>query len=71
MNWQIALKEAVTNSLIANTINVPLSWIMLSIMIPLQWSPLTITIITTLVFTATALIRFVCIRLYFERKASS
>ena len=71
MNWQIALKEALTNIMIANITSVPLNYIMLSIMIPLEWSPLAITIVTTSVFTAVALIRFVSIRLYFERKAAA
>ena len=62
-----ALKEAFANCMIANVVNVPLNWIILATLIPLQWSPLAITIVTTAVFTAMALIRFVCIRLYFER----
>ena len=66
-----ALKEALTNIMIANITSVPLNYIMLSIMIPLEWSPLAITIVTTSVFTAVALIRFVSIRLYFERKAAA
>ena len=64
-----ALREAGTNVMIANMTSVPLNYLMLSIMIPLEWSPLAITVVTTLVFTAVALIRFVSIRLYFERKA--
>ena len=66
-----ALKEALTNIMIANITSVPLNYIMLSIMIPLEWSPLAITIVTTSVFTAVALIRFVSIRLYFERKSTA
>ena len=66
-----ALKEAGTNVMIANITSVPLNYIMLSIMIPLEWSPLVITVVTTAVFTAVALIRFVSIRLYFERKSTA
>ena len=66
-----ALKEAFVNCMIANVFNVPLNWLILATLIPLQWSPLSITITTTLIFTAVALVRFVCIRLYFERKSTS
>jgi hypothetical protein len=73
MNKSIAsaLREALANSMIANVFNVPLNWLILATLIPLQWSPLSITITTTLIFTAVALVRFVCIRLYFERKSTS
>jgi hypothetical protein len=66
-----ALREALANCMIANVVNVPLNWIILATLIPLEWSPLAITIITTIVFTLMALIRFVTIRLYFERKSTS
>ena len=66
-----ALREAFVNCMVANLTGVPLNYIMLSIMIPLEWSPLLITVVTTSVFTAVALIRFVSIRLYFERKSTS
>ena len=65
-----ALKEALTNVMIANCLNVPLNWVILATLIPLEWSPLAITIVTTAVFTAMALIRFVCIRLYFQRNSA-
>ena len=65
-----ALKEALYNCMIANVVNVPLNWIILATLIPLEWSPLAITIVTTTIFTIMALIRFVCIRLYFERHNS-
>ena len=65
-----ALREALYNVMIANVVNVPLNWIILATLMPLEWSPLAITIVTTAVFTAMALIRFVCIRLYFERKTA-
>ena len=72
MNNQIlpALREAFANCMIANTVNVPINWLILATLIPLEWSPLAITIITTTVFTIMALVRFVCIRLYFERKSA-
>ena len=65
-----ALREAFANMMIANVVNVPLNWLILATLIPLEWSPLAITITTTAVFTLMALIRFVCIRLYFERKSA-
>ncbi len=65
-----ALREAFANCMIANVFNVPLNWIILATLIPLEWSPLAITITTTVIFTVVALIRFVCIRLYFERKSA-
>ena len=73
MNNEIlpALKEAFANCMVANVFNVPLNWLILATLIPLQWSPLSITIVTTLIFTVVALVRFVCIRLYFERKSTS
>ena len=66
-----ALKEALTNVMVANTMNVPINWLILATLIPLEWSPLAITIVTTFVFTVMALIRFVTIRIYFERKSTS
>ena len=66
-----ALREAFANCMIANVVNVPLNWIILATLIPLEWSPLAITIVTTTIFTIMALIRFVTIRLYFERKSTS
>jgi len=66
-----ALREAFANCMIANVVNVPLNWIILATLIPLEWSPLAITIVTTAIFTIMALIRFVTIRLYFERKSTS
>ena len=66
-----ALKEALTNVMVANTMNVPINWLILATLIPLEWSPLAITIVTTAVFTVMALIRFVTIRIYFERKSTS
>ena len=65
-----ALKEAATNVMVANLFNIPINWLILATLIPLEWSPLAITIVTTLIFTVVALIRFVTIRLYFERKAA-
>ena len=65
-----ALKEAATNVMVANLFNIPINWLILATLIPLEWSPLAITVVTTLIFTVVALIRFVTIRLYFERKAA-
>ena len=66
-----ALKEAFVNCMVANTMNVPINWLILATLIPLEWSPLSITIVTTTVFTCMALIWFVTIRLYFERKSTA
>ena len=73
MNREIltALKEAFVNCMVANTMNVPINWLILATLIPLEWSPLAITIVTTTIFTIMALIRFVTIRLYFERKSTA
>ena len=62
-----AIKEAGANLLLAQTYCIPVNWALLSIMIPLQWSPLLITIVSTSVFTVIAMIRFVSLRLYFNR----
>ena len=66
-NLKQAIKEAGANVLAANVFNIPVNWALLSIMIPLEYYPLTITLITTAVFTVIALVRFVSIRLYFNR----
>ena len=66
-----ALKEAAVNVATANLFNVPVNWLILATLIPLEWSPLAITIVTTAVFTVMALIRFVTIRIYFERKSTA
>ena len=65
-----ALREALANVMVANLFNIPINWLILATLIPLEWSPLAITVVTTLIFTVVALIRFVTIRLYFERKAA-
>ena len=62
-----AIKEAAANLLIAQTYCIPVNWTLLSLMIPLQWSPLLITIVSTSVFTVIAMIRFVSLRLYFNK----
>ena len=62
-----AIKEAGANLLIAQTYCIPVNWTLLSLMIPLQWSPLLITIVSTSVFTVIAMIRFVSLRLYFNK----
>ena len=66
-----ALKEALTNILIANCLNFPINYLILSTALPLQWSALTITVITTLIFTVVALIRFMSIRTWFSRRQSN
>jgi hypothetical protein len=67
----LALREAVIDTALAATINMPLNYLLVVIAFSLQLSALETTLFLTAVFTVFAIIRKYYVRLHFERQKES
>ena len=67
----LALREAVIDTALAATINMPLNYLLVVIAFSLQLSALETTLFLTAVFTVLAIIRKYYVRLHFERRKES
>ncbi len=65
---KLAFREAVIDTALAATINMPLNYVLVVIAFSLQLSALETTIFLTAVFTVFAIIRKYYVRLHFERR---
>lgn len=64
---QRALKEAISDTLLASLINFPMNYILIGFCFWMNMSALEMTVFMTAVFSVTAIIRKYYVRLYFSR----
>ena len=64
-----ALKEAVTDTALAASINVPLNYVLISLAFSMELSALQSTFLFTTVFTLIAVTRKYFVRIHFERRS--
>jgi len=65
-----ALTEASIDTMIALPLNFFINWIILAIAFDLEWDAFKTSIVATIIFTATAIVRKTIIRLKFERRTN-
>ena len=64
----LALKEAVTDTVVATATNFPINWALIAYAIHTEMEPLTTSIMLTVVFCTIAIIRKTLFRVYFHKR---
>lgn len=64
----LALKESVTDTVVATAINFPVNWVLVAYALHVDMEPLTASVMLTSVFCTIAIVRKTLFRVYFHRR---